>query len=165
MITVLAKGFMAKGDLWPQNEVDPSTFDDPVERGSDEWRIQRIQKAYCNPENYRRRNLAVKLAKKSKLTLAQIAMLYPLTKGSHISVIFGSSKPHHLDDMVALQHFNIDEKAMALFVNPRTKRERFFRFIPQFLFDKTGVNNVQPLKRSRAAPSFTRSLARSFSRS
>ena len=56
---VLAKGFMAKEDLWPEEEVDPSTFDDPVEKGSDAWRVQRIQKAYCNPENYRRRNLAI----------------------------------------------------------------------------------------------------------
>ena len=107
---------MAKEDLWPQHEVDPSTFNTPVERGSDEWRVQRIQKAYCNPENYRRRNLAIKLARKSNLTLAQIAMLYPLTKGQHISVIFGSSKPHHVDDMVALQHLNIDESAMNKFV-------------------------------------------------
>ena len=93
---------MAKEDLWPKDEVDPSTFDDPVERGSDEWRLQRIQSAYCNEENYRRRDLAVKLAKKSGLKLAQIAMLYPLTKGKHISVIFGSSKSNHIDDMVVL---------------------------------------------------------------
>lgn len=60
---VLAKkGFMAKPDLWPEHEVDPFTFDSPVEIGSDEWRVQRIQSAYCHAENYRRRNVARKLA-------------------------------------------------------------------------------------------------------
>merc|ERR1712242_200809 len=93
-------------------------FNIPVVRGSDEWRIQRIQKAYCHPENYRRRDLAIKLTKNSNLKLAQIAMLYPLTKGQHISVIFGSSKPEHIDDMVTIQHFNIDENAMNKFATP-----------------------------------------------
>lgn len=134
---VLAKGFMAKEDLWPKEEVDPSTFDDPVERGSDEWRVQRIQKAYCNTENYRRRDLAIKLAKKSNLNLAQVAMLYPLTKGQHISVIFGSSKPHHLDDMVALQHLNIDEAAMSLFDKSTTRgKNKSFPFVPQFIANR-----------------------------
>lgn len=129
---VLAKGFMAKEDLWTQNEVDPKSFDTLVERGSDAWRLQRIQKAYCNDENYRRRDLAVKLAKKSSLKLAQIAMLYPLTKGKHISVIFGSSKTHHIDDMVALQHFNIDDNAMNLFINPGSIENHFFPYSPEY---------------------------------
>lgn len=122
---------MAKGDLWPQEEVDPATFDMPVVKGSDEWRLQRIQKAYCNPENYRRRELAMKLAKKSNLKLAQISMLYLLTKGQHISVMFGSSKVSHIDDMIALQHLNIDETAMALFVNdqpPVKRKKKYVRF-------------------------------------
>jgi len=140
---VLAKGFMAKEDLWPKDEVDPSTFDAPVERGSDEWRLQRIQSAYCNEENYRRRDLAVKLAKKSGLKLAQIAMLYPLTKGKHISVIFGSSKSNHIDDMVELQHFNIDDTAMSLFVNPNAVQNRFFPYKPEYVVEHA-EHRVQP---------------------
>lgn len=149
---VLAKGFMAKEDLWPEEEVDPSTFDDPVEKGSDEWRVQRIQKAYCNPENYRRRNLAIKLAKNSGLKLAQVAMLYPLTKESNISVIFGSSKPHHIDDMVALQHFNIDKRAMHLMEHGETQRFPQYPFVPQYIMG--GRNNVKPIKRSQLSSSF-----------
>jgi len=149
---VLAKGFMAKEDLWPEEEVDPSTFDDPVEKGSDEWRVQRIQKAYCNPENYRRRNLAIKLAKNSGLKLAQVAMLYPLTKEENISVIFGSSKPHHIDDMVALQHFNIDKRAMDLMEHGETQRFPQYPFVRQYIMG--GRNNVQPIKRSQLSSSF-----------
>jgi len=126
---VLAKGFMAKDDLWPEEEVDSSTFDAPVVKGSDEWRTQRLQKAYCNPENYRRRDLAIKLADQSNLNLAQIAMLYPLKKSKNISVLFGSSKLDHLDDMVALQHLNIDEVAMQFFETPEVPmRSRVHRF-------------------------------------
>lgn len=146
---VLAKGFAANNDLWSEDEVDPSSFDSPVVKGSDEWRLQRIQKAYCNPENYRRRHLAAKLAEKSNLKLAQIAMLYPLSKGKHISVIFGSSKPHHVDEMIELQHFNIDDAAMDLFVNEQKKREkRPIPFVPQLVVDRL-KNNVQPLSRSK----------------
>jgi len=113
-------------------------------------RIQRIQKAYCNPENYRRRDLAIKLAKQSNLKLAQIAMLYPLTKGQHISVIFGSSKPDHLDDMVALQHLNIDKAAMELFDSlPEKKiKTKNVPFTPQYILDQA-VNNVTPLNRKQ----------------
>ncbi len=142
--TVLAKGFMAKEDLWTKEEVDPSTFDLEFERGSDEWRLQCIQKAYCNEENYRRRDLAIQLAKKSNLKLAQIAMLYPLTKGKHISVIFGSSKPHHIDDMVALQHFHIDQTAMTRFTNPKAGKKSLFPWKPQFVMEN-GQNNVKPM--------------------
>ena len=56
---VLAKGFMASPDLWPEHEINPETFDAPIEIGTDEWRVHRIQRAYCNPENYRRRNLTI----------------------------------------------------------------------------------------------------------
>eukprot|EP00559_Dactyliosolen_fragilissimus_P008972 CAMPEP_0184863628 /NCGR_PEP_ID=MMETSP0580-20130426/11957_1 /TAXON_ID=1118495 /ORGANISM="Dactyliosolen fragilissimus" /LENGTH=429 /DNA_ID=CAMNT_0027362077 /DNA_START=18 /DNA_END=1307 /DNA_ORIENTATION=- len=142
---VLAKGFMAKEDLWTEDEVDYTSFGKATERGTEQWRVQRIQKAYCNPENYRRRNLAIKLAKQSRLNLAQVAMLYPLTKGQHISVIFGSSKAHHIDDMVALQHLNIDETAMALFNRPVEERRKNSPFIPQFLSDR-GANNIQPFR-------------------
>ena len=134
---VLAKGFMAKSDLWPEHEVDAASFDAPVERGSNEWRLQRMQKAYCHPENYRRRNLAVELADSAGCNLAQIAMLYPLTRGQHISVIFGSSKPTHLEDMMVVQHLNIDEEAMMLLggVEPKSKdtRKRRYAFIPKLV--------------------------------
>lgn len=142
---------MAKPDLWTKEDVDPSTFDDPVVKGSDEWRLQRIQKAYCNPENYRRRELAIELANKSNLKLAQIAMLYPLTKGKHISVIFGSLKPSHVDDMIELQHLNIDESAMNLFVNdqpPVKRRKQFVPFVPQFIVENKNVRaNTRSTKR------------------
>lgn len=141
---VLAKGFMAKSDLWPEHEVDPATFSAPVTRGSDEWRLQRIQRAYCNSENYRRRHLAVQLAELTGCKLAQIAMLYPLTRGRHISVIFGSSKVDHLDDMVALRHMNIDDEAMMLLAGRQeaVKEEKGFAFVPQLL--GLGRNNVMP---------------------
>ena len=154
---VLAKGFMAKEDLWTEDEVDESSFDKPVIKGSDEWRLQRIQKAYCNAENYRRRDLAVKLAKKSNLKLAQVAMLYPLTKGQHISVIFGSSKTSHIDDMIALQHLRIDEVAMSSFVEEnhqllssnRSKR-RIVPFNPQYAISNNSRNNVVAMNREKA---------------
>ena len=50
---------MASPDLWPEHEINPETFDAPVEIGTDKWRVHRIQRAYCNPENYRRRNLTI----------------------------------------------------------------------------------------------------------
>lgn len=140
---VLAKGFMAKEDLWCKEDVDASTFSQQIERGTDEWRLQRIQKAYCNDENYRRRDLAIRLANQSGLNLAQIAMLYPLTKGKHISVIFGSSKSHHIDDMVALQHFNIDDTAMNLFVDPNAVKNNFFPYKPEFVIGNAN-HKVQP---------------------
>ena len=128
---------MAKSDLGPEHEVDPETFDAPVERGTNEWRLQRMQKAYCHPENYRRRNLAVELADSSGCNLAQIAMLYPLTRGQHISVIFGSSKATHLEDMMVVQHLNIDEEAMMLLggVEPKSKdtQKRRYPFTPQLV--------------------------------
>mmetsp|Transcript_21311 Transcript_21311/g.43774 ORF Transcript_21311/g.43774 Transcript_21311/m.43774 type:complete len:473 (+) Transcript_21311:335-1753(+) len=141
---VLAKGFMAKSDLWTQQEVDPATFDMPVERGSDEWRVQRIQKAYCHTENYRRRNLAIELADSSGCNLAQVAMLYPLTRGEHISVIFGSSKADHLEDAMVLQHLHIDEEAMMLLggVEPKSKDERRYAFMPQLV--SKGMNLKVP---------------------
>ena len=138
---VLAKGFMAKSDLWPQDEVDPETFDKPVERGTDEWRVQRLQSAYCTPENYRRRDLAVKLAENSDLKLAQIAMLYPLTMGDHISVIFGSSKEHHLDDMMELQHLSLDKTAMVMLAGSEDE-ERIIPEIPILAFMNKSFNQV-----------------------
>ena len=109
---VLAKGFMAKSDLWPKEEVDSSTFFTAVEEGTDEWRIQRIQRAYCHDENYRRRDVAIELARNCGCNLSQVAAMYPLSMGKHISVIFGSNKAHHLDDMIDLEHLHLDSEAM-----------------------------------------------------
>ena len=135
---------MAKENLYPRSEVDPSTFHIPVERGSPEWRTQRIQRAYCTSENYRRRDLAIHLADMCGANLAQIAMLYPLTRGRHISVIFGSSKANHLDDMVALQHMIIDEEAMSLLAGTQLEHQKgIFAFISQLL--GLGNNNVIPM--------------------
>ena len=144
---------MAKEDLWTEDEVDESSFDKPIIKGSDEWHLQQIQKAYCNTENYRRRELAIKLAKRSNLKLAQIAMLYPLTKGQHMSVIFSSSKASHIDDMISLQHLRIDEVAMSSFVkgqlpSKRSKR-RIVPFTPQFVINNTS-NNVVAMNREEA---------------
>lgn len=44
---------------------------------------------------------------KSGQNLTQIAMLYPLTLGKHVSIMFEPTKSHHIDDMDALQHFHI----------------------------------------------------------
>eukprot|EP00957_Ditylum_brightwellii_P151660 11549129-Ditylum_brightwellii.AAC.1 len=59
---VLAKGFMAKPDLWCEESVDREALNRPVVIGSDDWRLQRIQKAYCTEDNYLRRSLATELA-------------------------------------------------------------------------------------------------------
>lgn len=139
---VLAKGFMAKSDLWPENEVDESSFNKPVERGTDEWRVQRLQRAYCNPENYRRRDLAIKLAGSSGLKLAQVAMLYPLAIGEHISVIFGSSKEDHLDDMISLQHLSLDKTAKVLLAGTQEEEEETWANIPFVSFMNKSLSNM-----------------------
>lgn len=110
---VLAKGFMAREDLWPQEEIDLQDLDcDMVERGTDEWRLRRIQKAYCTKDNYYRRDLAIQIARNSKLNLAQVAMLYTLSRSKNVGVIIGPLAHKEIDDMVALQHMNIGEDAM-----------------------------------------------------
>lgn len=113
---VLAKGFMAKPHLWNSDSVDQQFLDTPnVPIGSDEWRLQRIQKAYCYDLNYHRRNVAVKLARQHGCTLSQIATRYILSRGNHISVIFGSNNLDHLEDMVEVlqdDHWQLDQEAM-----------------------------------------------------
>jgi len=108
---VLAKGFMAKPHLWSKATVNFSSLEAPVEIGSDEWRLQRLQKAYCHDGNYRRRRIAVQLANKLGYKLSQIAVLYPLSLGKNVCVIFGSTSLEHLDDMVGLQHCQLDDEA------------------------------------------------------
>ena len=109
----LAKGFMAVPTLWRRHEIDFSTFHGPdAEVGTDLWRLQRIQRAYCTPANYVRRDIALKLAKSSGLTLAQIALLYSLGKGEHVSVLVGADRTSHLDEMAAIRDYKLDDEAM-----------------------------------------------------
>jgi len=109
---VLAKGFMAKPRLWSKEDVDSSTFYKPTELGSDEWRLQRIQRAYCYDMNYRRRHVATEVAKKHGCKLSQVVVSFILGMGKNISVIFGSNNLNHLEDMVGLTECQLlDEEA------------------------------------------------------
>lgn len=105
----LANGFMAVPTLWRRHELDFSTFHGPdAEMGTDLWRLQRIQRAYCTPGNYVRRDIALKLAKESGLTLARIALLYSLAKGDHVSVLVGADRCSHLDEMANIRDYALD---------------------------------------------------------
>jgi len=156
---VLAKGFMAKGDMWPEEEVDPSTFNTPVVEGSDEWRIQRVQRAYCHSENYRRRDVAKELAQNCGCYLSQVAAMYPLSMGKHISVIFGSSKSNHLDSMINLEHLHLDDEAMFHLAGVIRKRKKEYRFqaseeIPEDILcsnELVGANNVKKISRKKGS--------------
>lgn len=107
----LAKGFMAVPDLW--ETVDDELICGPEkELGSNEWRMQRIQRAYCTAENYERRSLAHQLAKESGLSLAQIALIFSLDKGDHVSVLVGADCDKHLDEMVEVCEWSLDEEAI-----------------------------------------------------
>lgn len=109
----LAKGFMAVPTLWRRHELDFSTFHGPdAEMGTDLWRLQRIQRAYCTPGNYMRRDIALKLAKDSGLTLAQIALLYSLAKGDNVSVLVGADRCSHLDEMANIRDYALDQEAI-----------------------------------------------------
>lgn len=109
----LAKGFMAVPTLWRRHELDFSTFHGPdAETGTDLWRLQRIQRAYCTSGNYARRDIALKLAKDSGLTLAQIALLYSLGKGDHVSVLVGADRCSHLDEMASIRQYALDQEAI-----------------------------------------------------
>lgn len=109
---VLAKGFMAVPDLWCENTVDKTLFEKEVEIGSDEWRLQRIQKAYCHDENYRRRRNALKVANAFDLSLAQIAALYAMSVGPNISIIMGFLEPDQINDVEDLHHYFFDKKCL-----------------------------------------------------
>lgn len=164
---VLAKGFMAKESLWQEHEVDPDTFYSPTEEGSDEWRLQRIQRAYCNKENYRRRDVAVKLANQCGCKLSQVATMYPLSVGKHVSVIFGTTKVENLDDMVSLENLSLDDEAMYELVGTtRNKKPRVhlkknivpFSPPPPAAEAETPVaaNNVKKFSRSRGSFPYTK---------
>lgn len=108
----LAKGFMAVPDLWSEDSIDTAFLNGPdAEIGSNDWRTQRIQRAYCTPENYERRNIANMLAKESGLSLAQVSLLYSLQKGDHVSVLVGAEETKHLDEMAGLREWSLDSEA------------------------------------------------------
>lgn len=116
---VLAKGFMAREDMWPEEEIAKRNLNcEMIERGTDEWRLNRIQKAYCTKDNYYRRKLAIQIAREAKLNLAQVAMLYTLSRSKNVGVIIGPLANKEIDDMVALQHMNINDEAMQHLINP-----------------------------------------------
>uniref|UniRef100_A0A7S2EX32 NADP-dependent oxidoreductase domain-containing protein n=1 Tax=Trieres chinensis TaxID=1514140 RepID=A0A7S2EX32_TRICV len=118
----LAKGFMAVPTLWREHEVHFSTFHGPdAEAGSDEWRMQRIQRAYCTPANYERRKIAAAIAKENGMSLAQVALLYCLSKGDHVSVLVGAERAQHLDEMVALRDYELDQEAVDCLTAASTK--------------------------------------------
>lgn len=109
----LAKGFMAVPGLWRSHEVGYSTLHGPdAEPGTDEWRMQRIQRAYCTPANYERRRIAIGIAKDSGLTLAQVSLLYCLGKGEHVSVLVGAEQRSHLDEMADIRGLRLNSEAM-----------------------------------------------------
>mmetsp|Transcript_1276 Transcript_1276/g.2061 ORF Transcript_1276/g.2061 Transcript_1276/m.2061 type:complete len:406 (-) Transcript_1276:201-1418(-) len=109
----LAKGFMAVPTLWRSHELPHYVMHGPdPEIGTDAWRISRIQRAYCTPQNYQRRSIANKIAKDSGMTLAQVSLLYLLTKCDNISVLVGADRTSHLDEMAELQNWALDEEAL-----------------------------------------------------
>lgn len=109
---VLAKGFMAVPDLWCEESLDTSFFEKEVEVGSDEWRLQRIQRAYCHEENYRRRRNALKVAEEHNLSLAQIAALYAISVSPNVSVIIGFLEASQIDDVKDLHHYHFDKECV-----------------------------------------------------
>lgn len=116
----LAKGFMAVPTLWEESSIDRDFLNGPdAELGSNEWRTQRIQRAYCTPENYERRNLAHDLAKASGLSLAQVSLLYSLQKGDHVSVLVGAENTQHLDEMANLRGWRLDDEAFESLTQAR----------------------------------------------
>ena len=54
----------------------------------------------------------MKLAKQSGLTLAQIALLYSLAKGDHVSVLVGADRTSHLDEMASIRNYALDQEAL-----------------------------------------------------
>jgi len=123
---VLAKGFMAVPNLWEKEKVHLKE-EHEYEVGSNEWRMFRIQRAYCNEENYRRRKVACNLAESSGLSLAQIAMLYPLStsRDTKISVIAGVDRPQHFDDMAVLKDLRLSPKEMNMLLGKHTEIDDF----------------------------------------
>lgn len=110
---VLAKGFMAVPDLWSEETIDRTLMDKEVEIGTDEWRLQRIQRAYCTNENWRRRRNALKVAEDFGMTLAQVAALYAMSVSPCVSVILGFLEPNQIDDVADLHHYIFDNSCVV----------------------------------------------------
>lgn len=109
---VLAKGFMAVPHQWCEQSVDKAFFEKNVEIGTDEWRLQRLQKAYCNDENYRRRRKAIEVAEEYSLSLAQIAALYAMSVSPSVSVILGFLETDQLNDVKDLHYYVFDKNCV-----------------------------------------------------
>lgn len=140
---VLAKGMMAVPNLWDEGSV---TFknEHEYEVGTDEWRMFRIQRAYCNKENYRRRKVACDIAEKNGLTLAQIALLYPLSYSffdndnyNNISVIAGVDRVQHFDDMAMLRNLKLTSKERSMLLGTDNKKEKTLNHSKQALPSET----------------------------
>eukprot|EP00521_Asterionellopsis_glacialis_P007285 CAMPEP_0195283026 /NCGR_PEP_ID=MMETSP0707-20130614/1713_1 /TAXON_ID=33640 /ORGANISM="Asterionellopsis glacialis, Strain CCMP134" /LENGTH=448 /DNA_ID=CAMNT_0040342127 /DNA_START=192 /DNA_END=1535 /DNA_ORIENTATION=+ len=119
----LAKGFLAVPNMW--NHVTPQDVHlmhkkleaNQYELGTDEWRMARVQRAYCSPENFMRREIAKNIAFRNGLSLAQVSLLYSLSRGKHVSVLVGAELPQHLDEMAALEHLELDVDASEALSN------------------------------------------------
>lgn len=110
---VLAKGFMAVNDLWSPTSLDYNMLKDPsVVEGTDEWRLQRIQNAYCHDANYKRRSIAMEIAKLNGLSLAQVSTLYALGRGPHVHVIVGVDRVAHLEELLQLQDLKLADEVV-----------------------------------------------------
>ena len=152
---VLAYGFMTKPNLWPQKESDLLLFHALAEEGEDDYGTGKMQQSYCHQENYRRRDIALELAQKCGCNLFQVATMYPLSMGEHISIILGPTKENHLDDIMNLKHLRLDDEALYHLAGATCKRDEEYRFstsereeLGETLF---GASNVQKFSRSRGS--------------
>eukprot|EP00550_Attheya_septentrionalis_P008937 CAMPEP_0198289052 /NCGR_PEP_ID=MMETSP1449-20131203/7378_1 /TAXON_ID=420275 /ORGANISM="Attheya septentrionalis, Strain CCMP2084" /LENGTH=421 /DNA_ID=CAMNT_0043987319 /DNA_START=118 /DNA_END=1383 /DNA_ORIENTATION=- len=153
----LAKGFMAVPTLWREHEVNLSTFHGPdAEIGSETWRMQRIQRAYCTQLNYARRRIATQLAKESGMSLAQVALLYSLAKGEHVSVLVGADRCSHLDEMAAIRDWSLDDEAFNCLTAATKKSSVVSRVAAEIQEAKEATVSLQ--KKVLVTPSTTQSF-------
>lgn len=119
---VLAKGFMAVPNLWEEGDISLKN-EDEYKVGTNDWRKFRIQRAYCTDENYRRRKVACDIANTAGLSLAQIAMLYPLSasRDIKISVIAGVDCAQHFDDMAMLRDLRLSMREMKMLLGTHSE--------------------------------------------
>jgi aryl-alcohol dehydrogenase-like predicted oxidoreductase len=130
---VLAKGFMAVPDLWEASTVDEEFLkSETVELGTDDWRLQRIQGAYCHSANYKRRKIASQMAKLHDLSLAQISTLYALGRGEHVHVIVGVDRVEHLDELLQLRNKKMDPEVVHRLTELGRDIEIFKEDVPTF---------------------------------
>jgi len=148
---------MAVPDLWSEETVDKSFFEKEVEVGTDEWRLQRIQKAYCNEENWRRRRNAVKIAKAFDMSLAQVAALYAMSVSPSVSVIMGFLEPDQINDVKDLHHYFFD-KHCVLGDDEAIESSVQIIDLREWLHKKDSFEHILVRSRSDDAP-FTASMA------